>query len=123
MNNKEIGKRIVETRTKLGRTQQEIADAVGVAKSTIQRYEAGKIKKIKLPVISEISRALNINPVWLIGKTDIKNPAADISDEISRKAIRFYMSFIENGVDPEALTDIDKKAVAAIFKTLPKKQD
>ena len=123
MNNKEIGKRIVETRTKLGRTQQEIADAVGVAKSTIQRYEAGKIKKIKLPVISEISRALNINPVWLIGKTDIKNPAVDISDEISGKALRFYMSFIENGIDPETLTDIDKNVVATIFKALPKKQD
>ena len=123
MNNREIGERIVEARTKLGRTQQEIADAVGVAKSTIQRYEKGKVNKLKIPVISEIARALSINPVWLIGKTDIKNPAADISDEILKKAIRFYVSFIENGVDPETLTDIDKNVVATIFKALPKKQD
>ena len=48
-------------------TLDDIADDIGVAKSTIQRYEAGKITKLKLPVIHAIANSLNVDPVWLSG--------------------------------------------------------
>ena len=70
MTNSEIGVRIKHRREQLGLTQQQIADVISVTKSTIQRYETGKIEKIKIPVITEIARALSCNPSWLIGKSD-----------------------------------------------------
>lgn len=68
--NQEIGYRIYETRQSKGLTLDDIAVSVGVAKSTIQRYEKGTIKKIKLPVIESIANALEVNPNWLIGNVD-----------------------------------------------------
>ncbi len=65
-----IGKRIHEARVAKGMTLQDIADKIGVAKSTIQRYENGVIETVKLPVIEAISRALEVNAAWLLGKTE-----------------------------------------------------
>ena len=74
MTNKEIGQRIANCRIDQDLTMDDIAQRVGVAKSTIQRYEKGTIKKLKLPVIESIASALNVNPNWLIGNTDNPEP-------------------------------------------------
>ena len=68
-----LGERINQRRTELNMTQGDIAKQIGVAISTVQRYEKGQIEKIKLPVVEAIARTLRVNPDWLIGKTDIMN--------------------------------------------------
>lgn len=64
MDNKQIGNRIKTRRKELGFTLKEIADKVGVASSTIQRYENGTISQYKLPILESIAKVLNVNPVW-----------------------------------------------------------
>lgn len=68
--NKEIGARIKAAREQKGVTLQEVARDIGVAKSTILRYENGSIESIKLPVISAIALSLEVDPAWLLLKTD-----------------------------------------------------
>ena len=68
--NIQIGKRIQQRREELGLNLGDIAKEVGVAVSTIQRYEKGKIEKIKLPVIEAIAKALQVDPAWLLCQTD-----------------------------------------------------
>ena len=51
MTNAEIGNRIKHARDLRDVTLDDIAKKVGVAKSTIQRYETGKITTIKIPVV------------------------------------------------------------------------
>jgi len=70
MGNKDIGLRIEHRRKELGLTLDDVAQEIGVAKSTIQRYEKGTIEKIKLPVIEAISRVLHVRPDWICCKTD-----------------------------------------------------
>ena len=70
ISNEEIGSRIKEIRARKNISLDDIASEIGVAKSTIQRYENGKINKIKLPVVHAIAIALNVNPAWLVGKAD-----------------------------------------------------
>lgn len=70
---KEIGAKIYTQRKALGLTLQEVADRVHVARSTIQRYEAGTIKNMKMPMLYSIAIALDLNPDWLIGKSDMKH--------------------------------------------------
>lgn len=86
MTNIEIGKRIKYARDLKDVTLEEIAKKVGVAKSTIQRYETGKITNIKLPVIESIAKALNVNPAWIIGKSN------DMSEPIpsSPQIVNYY---------------------------------
>lgn len=43
MDNIELGKRLKQARISCNYTMEDIAKKIGVAKSTIQRYENGKI--------------------------------------------------------------------------------
>lgn len=70
MTNTEIGNRIKYARNLRDVTLDDIAKKVGVAKSTIQRYEAGKITNIKIPVVESIAIALKVNPSWIVGKSE-----------------------------------------------------
>lgn len=95
MNNIEIGKRIHNARTLRKYTLDEVAQKIGVAKSTIQRYENGKITKIKLPVIDSIANALAVNPAWLVGKSEemeIHTPTNS-----SSKILQYYNKLNELG--------------------------
>ena len=76
MTPKEIGMRISATREDVGITRKELAKRIQVAASTITRYEKGTISKIKIPVIGAIARALNVNPLWIIGESEYKSSNA-----------------------------------------------
>lgn len=82
MNNREIGDRIRQRRLELRLTQGDVAAAIGVAVSTVQRYEAGTIDKLKLPVLDAIARALRTTPERLCGKTPPDRPDSRSSQEI-----------------------------------------
>ena len=70
-------------REELGLTLDDIALEIGVARSTIQRYEKGTIEKLKLPVIEAIANVLQVDPAWLVGKTDDPRVASvPLSDNI-----------------------------------------
>lgn len=70
MKNEEIGKRMQQRRKALNISVVDIAAYTGLSKATIHRYENGEIRDIKLPVIETIATILNVNPLWLIGKSD-----------------------------------------------------
>lgn len=93
MDNIKIGKRIKEAREEKDMSLQDVAELTGVARSTIQRYEAGRIDKIKLPVIESIARSLGVRPDWIIGKTDNKIPEI----ESKPKLLIYYNSLNSNG--------------------------
>lgn len=90
MTNQEIGKRIKEARKSKSMTLEDVAKEIGVARSTVQRYEAGKIDKIKLPVVSAIADAIGVNDAWIIGKSD-KIVLTD-ADKFARTAKAFNES-------------------------------
>jgi len=93
MNNIEIGKRIKQTREERNMSLQDVAEITGVARSTVQRYEAGRIDKLKLPVIESIARALQVRPDWIIGKTEKKFPESKSIPEI----LLYYRSLNNTG--------------------------
>lgn len=74
MGNPIIGRRIEQRRKSLGLTLDDVAREIGLAKSTVQRYEKGTIETIKLPVIEAIAKKLKVNPSWLCGKTEDMEP-------------------------------------------------
>lgn len=66
----ELGIKIKQKRKERNMTLDDIAKNVKVAKSTIQRYEAGKITSPKIPVVREIAKALGVSSGWLLGKDE-----------------------------------------------------
>ena len=104
MTNAEIGNRIKYARDLRDVTLEDIAKKVGVAKSTIQRYETGKIATIKIPVVESIAIALNVNPAWIVGKSeDMELPSQKVP-----KIMQYY----------ELLNDIGKHKATEQVKLL-----
>ena len=93
MDNIAVGKRIKEAREEKDMSLQEVAELTGLARSTIQRYEVGRIDKIKIPVIESIARALGVRPDWIIGKTNKKYPEIAPTPDI----LIYYNSLNTNG--------------------------
>ncbi|WP_418947950.1 helix-turn-helix domain-containing protein [Phascolarctobacterium succinatutens] len=59
--------RIKERRLKLEMSYQDLSNATGISKSTLQRYETGYIKKVPINQIEILAKALHTTPSYLMG--------------------------------------------------------
>lgn len=80
--------RLKEAREDRNVSAKELAEHLGINKSTIHRYETGELKGVKQATLIAIADYLNVNPDYLIGATDNKHTVkeaealmADITDD------------------------------------------
>lgn len=73
-----VSLKIYSRRRELKMTLNEVAEKVGVAASTIQRYESGTISTPKIPVLNAIAAALEVNPAWLCGSSEVKEMPSNV---------------------------------------------
>ena len=64
------GERIKERRNEIGMTADELADKIGVSRSTMFRYEKGSIEKIPYLRLMDIARVLRTTWGDLMGLAD-----------------------------------------------------
>ena len=57
---------IKNRRLELGLKQKDVADAIGVTKATISRWESGDIKSMRRDNIEKLSRILDVPPSILL---------------------------------------------------------
>lgn len=62
----DIGKLIHEKRLEAGLTLEQVGEACGVGKATVQRWETGAIQNMRRNKIVLLAKALGMNPVDLI---------------------------------------------------------
>ena len=75
---------IKKRRKELGMTLQEVADIVGVSKSTILRYETKEISNMSAQIIPPLAKALKCTESYLLGLTDVptvENKPSIINDD------------------------------------------
>ncbi len=63
----EIYKIIKARRQELGLTLKDVASALGIAESTVSRYESKDIKNMGIDKIEDLARVLNCSPGYLMG--------------------------------------------------------
>ena len=66
----EIYERIKHRRKELGLTADAVADALGVSRATVYRYESADIEKLPITAIKPLSEVLKISPAYLMGWTE-----------------------------------------------------
>jgi len=100
-----FGERLKEVRLKRGLTLLEIGEKLGRTEATIQRYESGGIKNLKLDAIDELAKILNINPGYLMGWTEKEHLTSDYV---------FLPTSISAGVplEVDALTEKDVEKIS-----------
>lgn len=70
--NKLFAKRIKELKKESGLTYKEIADNLGLVRSTVCKYAKGDISNITLNMVVKIADFFQVSPSWLAGWTDDK---------------------------------------------------
>jgi len=67
------GERLRKRRMELGLTLEEVAEAVGVSKSTVLKWETGTIEDMRVNKAAALAQVLNVSPLWVIGITDSRS--------------------------------------------------
>ena len=65
----EIANKIKARRLELGLTLEDVAQAVGVGRSTVRKWETGMIKNMGRDKIAALATVLELNPVELVPPT------------------------------------------------------
>jgi len=63
----QIGQIIKQKRQELGMTQTELGQKMGVGKTAVAKWEAGKVKNLKRDALPLLADILRISPLALIG--------------------------------------------------------
>lgn len=63
----ELSRKIKELRLAKRMTLEQVADIVGVGKSTVRKWETGMIANMKRDKISLLAKALSTTPAYLMG--------------------------------------------------------
>ena len=63
----DMAQRIKELRTSKGLTLEQVAEVVGVGKSTVRKWETGMIANMRRDKIAALAKALGTTPAYLMG--------------------------------------------------------
>ena len=67
MESSEMSKKIKELRLSQGMTLEQVANEVGVGKSTVRKWETGMIANMRRDKIASLAKALHTTPAYLMG--------------------------------------------------------
>ena len=69
-----INDRIRKRREELGLTLSDVADKLGVNKTTVLRYETRDIEKLPVQILKPLAKVLTTSELYLMGLTDDISP-------------------------------------------------
>lgn len=83
--NEIIAQRIKELRSSYKLTLEQFGNIVGVYKSTVFRWENGRVETLKANVVQQLSKHFRVNPLWLLGYDVPKEIETERHRELSNK--------------------------------------
>ena len=93
-----IGEKIYKLRSERGLTLEELAQKIGVGKSTVQKWETGSIKEMRRDKIQALADALGVSPEFFF---DLPKDEQYYTDDEAREMIEF----LKNNKDYKVLFD------------------
>lgn len=107
-----VGQRIRKIRKEKGISPKYVADQLGVAQSTLHRYENMSIEKIPFDTIAKISEILEVDISEILGNYSEKHESGKILPEQfhdPQEAMEFMLRMPTlaafGGYDPESMSD------------------
>ena len=74
---KGMAQRIKKLRQEKGLTLEQVANVVGVGKSTVRKWETGMIANMKRDKIADLAKALGTTPEYLMGWDEKKDSPSE----------------------------------------------
>ena len=72
-----VSKRIVSLREEKGETQQELANAIGITRQSLSRYEIAA-RTVSVEVLGALAQHFNVSADYLLGLSDVRSTEQDI---------------------------------------------
>ena len=112
----ETGERIKQRRKQLNMSADELAEKLGVSRSTIFRYEKGDIDKVPAEYMKILAKALCTTPAYLMGWENNLDSDTDfipklLTDMVAVEHVKLLLE----------LNNTDKKSVFDMIEFLYKK--
>ena len=79
--------RIKDLRKEKNLTLEQVADIVGVGKSTVRKWETGMIANMKRDKIASLAKALGTTPEYLMGWEEKKSSPSELQLTEGEKAL------------------------------------
>lgn len=98
------GERIRQRRKEIGMNADDLAEAIGVSRSTIFRYENGFIEKVPIDSLLPIAEALHTTPAYLMGWEEEKDSFQQAAERRSRSVQDMFKAYC----GAEAYSTIEK---------------
>lgn len=73
----EVYERIKERRKQLGLSADDVAEALGVSRATVYRYESADIEKLPTTIMEPLSKILHCSIAYLMGWDESVNANSD----------------------------------------------
>lgn len=101
-----VGDRIKEIRNKLGLSQVDFADKIGVSKQTLYKYENNVITNIPSDKIEAVSEVGNVSPAYLMGWDSNVGPVINGAKHKKPGTTINVLGRVAAGVPLEAIEDV-----------------
>lgn len=104
----EVYERIKARRKEIGLSADDVADALGVSRATVYRYECADIEKLPTTIIEPLAKVLRCSPVYLMGWDDNPLSLSDEETEIIlayRQADEVTRKMVQRSLDIEELLE------------------
>ena len=79
----DMARKIKELRQAKNLTLEQVANVVGVGKSTVRKWETGMIANMKRDKIADLAKALGTTPAYLMGWHDEEKKNSPTEDDLS----------------------------------------
>lgn len=116
-----VGNKLLELRKKMGQTQTEVAEAVGISRAALSYYEKGE-RSIDTDILYELAKYYGVSIDYLFGLSDKITPSrsADDVDELNQLGFSFDVieEFWNNSDFVYLLNDIISHEKFRTFKEL-----
>ena len=109
--NLETAEKLKALRKEKNATQQDVAKAVGVNRSTIGRWETGDIATLKAPQLKKLADFYNVNVLWLMNFDVARDPEQSVVSGKRKEIIKIIET-----LNSDQLDDIKKFIDAFILK-------
>jgi transcriptional regulator with XRE-family HTH domain len=116
----QMAQRIRDLRQEKGLTLEQVADVVGVGKSTVRKWETGIIANMRRDKIASLAKALGTTPAYLMGWEDVDTPThpqPNKQEVPERNIIR--IAGRDGSYEERVLTDEQINALKVILNQLP----
>lgn len=108
--NIETAQKLKQLRTEKSVSQEEVAQFVGVNRSTIGRWENGDIASLKAPQLKKLADFYNVNVLWLMNLDVPREPEQSIITGKRKELVKIIET-----LDASQLDDV-KKFIDAFIK-------